>query len=128
MRKKNINLWEARELSERFCNDMDIPYCEVYYVDRLNGCQGIYIWLEPQHMLVWKKCKDKLPVVMHELIHHLDSCSNPTAMVLNHSTQNYINAKRRVINWCKKNISEKANWNIGLKAAQNDKEMATFQL
>jgi hypothetical protein len=127
MRKKNINLWEARELSERFCNDMDIPYCEIYYVDRLEGSLGIYVWLDPSHMLVVKNYKDKIAVVMHELIHHLDSQCY-TELTLNHSTKGYLNAKRRVINWCKKNISSKADWNKGLKATQHDNEMKKFQL
>ena len=127
MRKKNINLWEARELSEKFCEDFDVPYCEVYYVDRVKDCVGLYIWLDPPHMLIDKKYKDKIAIVMHELIHHLDSQVYDT-MILNHSTQGYLNAKRRVITWCKKNISSKADWNKGLKSKQVDKEMNEFQL
>jgi hypothetical protein len=127
MRKKNINLWEARELSEKFCNDFGIDYCEVYYVDRLKDALGVYIWLDPPHMLVVKNYKDKIAIVMHELIHHLDSQVYDT-MILNHSTQGYLNAKKRVITWCKNNISSKADWNKGLKAQQFDHEMKKFQL
>ena len=127
MRKKNINLWEARELSEKFCDDFNLEYCEIYYIDRLKDALGMYIWLDPPHVLIVKSYKDKIAVVMHELIHHLDS-QMYSSYVLNHSTKGYLNAKRRVINWCKKNISSKADWSKGLKATQIDKEMNKFQL
>ena len=87
----------------------------------------IYIWLDPPHVLIEEKHKNKLATVIHELIHHLDSQKYST-LTLNHSTKGYINAKKRVIRWCKKNISEKANWNLGLKAQHCDKEMKQFQL
>ena len=44
MRKKHINLKEARDLSKWFCKDFNIPYCEVYFVDQINGnFWGLYI-------------------------------------------------------------------------------------
>lgn len=127
MKKKNIDLFEARELSKKFCKDFDIEYCEIYYVDHIKGCVGIYNWLDPPHILIIEKNKDKLPLVIHELIHHLDSQKYST-LTLNHSTQGYLNAKRRVIRWCNKNISSKADWKLGLKAQQCDQEMKQFQL
>ena len=127
MRKKNINLLEAREISKKLCKDFGIPYCEVYYVDKIKGAMGIYVWLDPAHMLIVKSYKDKIATVLHELIHHVDAQLYST-VILNHSTQSYKNAKKRVITWCKKNISSKADWNVGLKAQQNDAEMANFQL
>lgn len=127
MKKKNINLWEAREISEKFCNDFNIPYCEIYYVDRIIDSVGVYIWLDPPHILMLNNYASKIPLLMHELIHHLDSCLYST-VILNHSSKGYILAKKRVITWCKKNISNKANWNIGLKARDNKVEMKKFQL
>jgi len=127
MRKKNINLWEARELSEKFCEDFNIDYCEVYYVDRVKDCVGVYIWLDQPHILIQESYQNKICLVMHELIHHLDSQKYST-MILNHSTRGYLNAKKRVVTWCKKNISSKPDWNKGLKANHIEKEMKEFQL
>ena len=127
MRKKNIDLWEARELSEKFCDDFKVPYCEIYYVDRLIDCIGVYIWLDPPHILMDERVTDKLPLLMHELIHHLDSALYEN-IILNHSSPNYILAKKRVITWCKKNISTKPDWFKALKACNNREEMKKFQL
>lgn len=127
MRKKNINLWEARDISEKFCEDFGVRYCEIYYVDRLENAVGYYFWLDPPHILIHEKANGLIAILMHELIHHLDSYLYNT-MILNHSTRGYLNAKKRVITWCKKNISHKPNWNAGLKSIQNNHEMKKFQL
>lgn len=129
MRKKNINLFEAREISKKFCEDLKIPYCEIYYVDKLDDCHtlGLYFWVEPSHILLLEKAKNMITLLMHELTHHLDSC-NYSTVILDHSSRGYILAKKRVITWCKKNISDKPDWNKALKCKYYNDEMKKFRL
>lgn len=128
--KRKITLLNARKISQAFCNDMIIPYCEIYYVDILPDALGIYISTIPAHILMLNNADYKIALLMHELIHHLDFCNynyRPNDE-LTHSTKGYILAKKRVITWCKNNISRKPNWNTALKAYNYDEEMKKIRL
>lgn len=127
MRKKHINLFEAREISKKFCEDFKIKYCEVYFVDKIDGCWGVYINLHPPHTLL---TDDKNPCMigylMHELTHHLDWCKYER-IFLDH-TGSYQKAKKEVISWCRNNINSNANWELALKAIPDEKDMVKFRL
>lgn len=129
MRKKHINLQEARELSKWFCEDFEIQYCEVYFVDKIQGnFWGLYIWLEPNHMLVMKRNPCMLGLVIHELTHHLHHNLYADSILSNPHSGAYQLAKNRVITWCKKNLSSKADWNSVLCANGNNETWVKFQL
>jgi hypothetical protein len=131
--KKKIDQKNARRLSKHFCNDFDIQYCDVYYVDRLNDAYGEYIYLNPPHMLILDKPKviNKIGIVIHELTHHLvaqDYINEKLESDTSEHGKYYQLAKKRVIRWCKKNISEKPNWKKPLGKYQHTKDMKKFKL
>lgn len=128
MRKKHINLQEARNLSQWFCEDFEIPYCEVYFVDRLTGFWGLYIWLNPNHMLVLKRNPCMIGLVMHELTHHLHHNLYTDSILSNPHSGGYQLAKNRVIKWCNKNLSTKPDWKIVLNGKSSDESWIKFQL
>ena len=137
MYKKNINLTESRQLSRIFCKDFDLDYCQIYYVDVIGADKkdfyyGVYSHLFPSSILILDtyKNKNKIGILIHELTHHLEREYNdrldydPDAAHGYH----YQLAKRRVIKWCEKNISDKADWNTTLGANISDKDMTAFKL
>lgn len=125
---KNIDLREARKLSKNFCKDFELPPCEIYFVDKLKDYWGIYIWLMPNHILVRKKNPCMIGIIMHELTHHLEWHGYPIGIADPHHGKYFQLAKRKVINWCIKNISNKPNWKIPLGARPNDEELKKFRL
>ena len=122
---------EARKISEIFCEDMNVPYCEIYYVDRLfeRGHLGLYIPISP-HIFILENAENKSTLLLHELIHHLDAYryTDWDENNLTHSSKGYISAKRYVVIWCKKNISNRINWNKMLKCTLNEEELKNFKL
>jgi len=126
-RKKNVTLMEARDITKQFSKNFDIPSCPVYFVDYIPDAIGLYVNYDPSHILINEKVNGRIFTLLHELIHHLDWYAYDS-VILNHSSTGYIKAKKRVITWSKKNISNKINWNIALKARQNDKEMKKLRL
>lgn len=128
--KENITLRKARQVSKEFCIDMQIGYCQIYYVDILSedNVIGEYIPVDPAHILILKQADQKIALLMHELTHHLDYCNYNSYGELNHSSKGYILAKKRVITWCKNNISINPNWSRALKCFNYDHEMRNFKL
>ena len=136
MYKKNINLLESRQLSEAFCKDFDLDYCQIYYVDVIGADKkepyyGVYSYLYPSTILILDtyKNKNKLGILMHELTHHLEREYYSEELDYDADAAHgyhYQLAKRRVIKWCENNISDKADWSIPLGA--NVKDTVTFKL
>lgn len=131
--KKNLNLTDARALSYEFCKDHDIPYCQIYYVDKVgNGNDyGQYFYIDQGHILMQEKLHGRICVLMHELTHHLEckgyhlNCGNT-----NESSHGYHYqlAKHKVVAWCRKNISKKPNWFKPLRAYQPKSDLVNFRL
>lgn len=129
MKKKHINILEARDISKKFCKDFKVPYCEIYFVDKLGSCWGLYSWLDPAHMLVLKNNPCMIGIVMHELTHHLQSHQYPiNSMKESHHGYTYQLSKKKVVKWCNKNLSDKPNWRLPLQANPNNKDMKNFRL
>ncbi len=128
--KKHIGLKKARVLSELFCEDFELDYCEVYYVDILNEAYGQYIYLQPPHMLVLDKPRviNKIGVVMHELVHHLEAQCYTIKSCESVHGYSYQLAKKRVIKWCQQNISKKPDWRIPFHARVNTDTMKKFKI
>lgn len=131
--RKHIKLPDARKLSEFFCKEFELDYCEIYYVDILKGegkksYYGVYSYPAPSNILILDtyKNKNKIGILMHELTHHLE-CS---AYLWDDAAHGYYYqlAKKRVIRWCKKNISNIPNWNIPLLAKVDEEDMKAFKL
>jgi len=116
---RRIKQNEARELSKIFCKDFGLQYCEIYYVDRIGNYSctsiqqkkekyicGLYIGLDPPHILTLNNLDDQLDVLIHELVHHLQENDYEIKDGETQHGYSFTLAKRRVIRWCKKNISE----------------------
>lgn len=128
MWKKRLTLKSARKLSKKFCSDFKLPYCEIYYVDYIHECYGIYIWYEPLlHILLDESNDNRIGILVHELTHHLEHYGYSLTPALIHGYE-YNLARSRVITWCKRNISNNPNWKLPLKAYINLKEMKNFKL
>lgn len=145
---KFIKLDDARRLSEIFCKDFNLQYCEIYYVDRIQDDKDTPIWkrgkgtttalyssLDPPHILVVKNVLNPLGITIHELTHHLevygydDDAENAEDIKVDGMHGYFYQlAKKRVIRWCKKNISNKPNWNLPLKAIYTETEMRKFRM
>lgn len=145
---KFIKLHDARRLSEIFCKDFKIQYCDIYYVDRIQddlntpvwkrgkgNTIALYSYLDPPHILVVKTVLNPIGLIMHELTHHLevygyDDEKENAEDIHTDGMHGYLYqlAKKRVITWCKKNVSEKANWNLPLKAIHTETEMRKFRV
>lgn len=126
---KFIKQGDARRLSKIFCEDFEIDYCQVYYVDNLeNGAYGEYVWLYRPHILILDKPENLNPigVLMHELNHHIQYQLYDLSE--NHHGYEWNLAKRRTINWCERNISKKSDWTLPLKARQDMEKMKTFRI
>jgi hypothetical protein len=124
---KFIQQKEARELSKEFCEDFKIIYCEVYYVDRIkNDIYAQYMYYNPPHILMLNNLLNPIGVLIQELTHHLE-CQKYGFDNRNHG-YNYQLAKKRVIPWCKKNISMKPDWRLTLKAKIKEEEMKEFEI
>lgn len=125
---KNINQQDARRLSKIFSKEFFIPYCEVYYVDRLERNRyAEYIFLMPPHMLLRSDLRNPIGMLVHELTHHLQYYGYYEKSDSEHGYY-YQLAKRKMIKWCRENISAKANWKLPLKANPCDIDMVTFRL
>ena len=125
--KKDLDLKSARKLSKKFCSDFKLPYCEIYYVDYIEGCYGCYIWHEPLHILLEESLDNLLGILIHELTHHLEHYGYSLTPSPTHGYE-YTLARKRVITWCKRNISKTANWKLPLKAYIDLDEMKTFKI
>lgn len=132
--KKFITENEARKLSKLFCNDFNIEYCDIYYVDMIEGKKisksKIYSYyiVDPPHILQFSNLLNPIGILVHELTHHLEyTCYDVWGETAFHGY--YWNlAKKRVIRWAKKNISNTANWNLPLAAYQTNIKMNDFKL
>lgn len=142
---KFINLNDARELSKQFCNNFKLQYCEIYYVDRIQDDSDTPIWkkgkdnttalyslADPPHILIVETVLNPIGLVIHELTHHLEwyDYENERDKICDDGPHGYFYqlAKKRVITWCKKNISNKADWNSPLKAIHTETAMKKFRL
>lgn len=140
VKNKHISLQEARKISEVFCEDMNVTYCGIYYVDRIEMEHvgqirhmkniGLYVPLDPPHILMIEKSENKLTLLLHELVHHLDAYRFTFWDIneLTHSSKGYIRAKSCVVTWCKNNISNRVNWNKMLKCILSEEELKNFKL
>jgi hypothetical protein len=129
--RKYIKLEDARRLSKIFCDDFNIEYCEIYYVDRISGDSwGEYSILTPPHILIVENVPCTIGILMHELTHHIEcSCYDGVDIYKdNMHGYHYQLAKQRVIRWCKKNISDKSDWRLVLKGIQRPKELKAFRV
>lgn len=129
---KFINLNKARQLSKSFCDDFNLTYCEIYYVDRLGyRIYGEYCSLFPHHILILntKENNNPIGIVIHELIHHLQyqEYLKEGEKYTDHGYK-WSLAKKRVIKWCNENISNRPNWNKHLSAYNSQKDMQEFKL
>ena len=124
--KKKISLKKARILSEKFCNDFNLPYCEIYFVDRIEDAYGIYIRLEPEHILIKEHVVNRIGILVHELTHHLEHIQYD--LDINQHGYPYQLAKKRVIKWAKEWISSKPDWRIPLKGIIIIEENVKFKL
>ena len=97
-------------------------------VDRVFGCYGCYVCLDPPHALILNHVTNKIGIVMHELTHHLEYYDYKDHDNKPFHAYEYQLAKQRVFRWCKKNISSKPNWNIPLNAISSRVEMIAFKL
>jgi hypothetical protein len=145
---KFIKLDDARRLSKIFCENFNIQYCEIYYVDKIQDdldtpkwkkgkgtTLALYSSLDPPHILVVENVLNPIGVIIHELTHHLevydyeDDDENIENIHLDGMHGYFYQlAKKRVITWCKKNISDKANWNKPLMAIHTETEMRKFRV
>ena len=128
MYNKKIDLITARLLSKKFCKDFDIPNCQIFFVDYLEGGHwGEYINLIPCHILIVENHPNRIGVLMHELTHHLENANYDNYENSSHG-YSYQLAKGRVVTWCRKNISKKPNWYLPLQGRFDPKEMVKFKL
>jgi hypothetical protein len=125
--KKHLSLNDARKLSKIFCDDFGLPYCQVFYIDVLDGAYAQYIYLSPPHILMEEKTLNRIGILMHELTHHLEYYNYETEDVPLHGYP-YQLAKARVLRWCKINISSKANWKNTLGSIITVDDMKKFRL
>ena len=130
MWNKHINLTDARALSNEFCKDFDIQYCQIYMVDLLlNNAYGQYSYLNPPHILILDiyKNHNKIGVLMHELTHHVE-CYQYTFDYTSHHGYHYQLAKKKVIRWCEENISIKPDWKKTLSAYIDEAVASAFKI
>lgn len=129
--KKQISLGGARALSYEFCNDFDVEYCEIYYIDRIKEGDreywGVYIHLSPPHVLVVENVINRIGIVIHELTHHIEHQCYDVSGQSAHG-YSYQLAKQRVITWAKNNISATAPWHQPLKGYQEKTEQIAFKI
>lgn len=136
---KHIKIQDARRLSEKFCKEFDLSFCQIYYVDvlkhedkRNKKCfYGVYSYPAPSNILILDtyRNKNKIGILMHELTHHLECYGYYNVDWFNGGHgYHYQLAKKRVIRWCKQNISDRPNWNNPLFAITDEKEMIEFKL
>jgi len=127
--KKHINIVDARKLSKLFCNDFKLPYCQIYYVDVLEGgSYGIYCEYTPPHILMIDYTMNSIGILIHELNHHLVARHYAYENEFSSHGYPYQLAKIRVIKWCYHNISKKADWSLPLKAYQTEINMRKFRV
>jgi hypothetical protein len=127
--KKNIDLNAARIISKKFCQDFNIPNCQIYYIDIFEDkdTMGLYYRLEPNTILMKEKQYNRIGTLVHELTHHLQHCIYDS-YILKHSGSKWQTSKKKVLKWCKENISEKADWNGPLRAVSSIEETKKFKL
>jgi hypothetical protein len=126
--KKDISLRGARALSYEFCQNFNIDYCEVYFVDTIqDNSLGLYSSLYPQHLLIKKYTLNRIGILVHELTHHLEYQDYDNEGESQHDIS-YQLSKQRVIRWAKMNISSTAPWHWPLRANQIKKEEIDFKL
>jgi len=136
---KHIKIQDARRLSEKFCKEFGLRFCQIYYVDVLKHedkenkkCfYGVYSYPAPSNILILDTYinKNKIGILMHELTHHLECNGYYDVDWFNGGHGYYYQlAKKRVITWCKKNISDRPNWNKPLFAKIYEKDMIEFKL
>ena len=93
---------------------------------------GLYSHAAPPNILILDTYKNinKIGVVVHELAHHLECYGYPDSKCDNDSIHGYHYqlAKSKVFTWCRKNVSNTPDWNLPLKASQNDIDMKAFKL
>ena len=129
MWNKHINLKDSRKLSFKFCEGFGLIYCQIYMVDVLpDKAWGNYIYLTPPHILILDSYLNinRLGILMHELTHHLE-CQEYDGDYNPQHGYSYQLAKKRVVRWCKKNISTKPNWNKPLSAIYREDDMKDFK-
>lgn len=91
----------------------------------------MYSFPAPSNILILDtyKNKNKIGILMHELTHHLESNAYDNLNWFDGCHGYYYQlAKKRVITWCKKNISDRPNWNDPLFAKPDEKDMISFKL
>jgi len=125
-------LKEARGISKKFCNDFDIPYCEIYYVDRLDDMEcgevfGVYIPLKPHHMLVLQDV-NHIVIIAHELTHHLQEISYGINEGEYDHGYHFQLAKRKAKKWFINNVSSKSDWKLPFSARFTEEDMNKFKI
>lgn len=128
IRKKHINLKEARNIKNKFCEDFDLEKCEIYFVDIIGDkyTYGEYVWYYPL-ILLKERNPCMIGILIHELTHHLEWCKYKDEYQNVHG-KNYQSSKKRVITWCKNNINARVDWRIPLKAKVCDEELKNIRL
>jgi hypothetical protein len=136
---KHIKLEDARRLSEKFCDDFSLSFCQIYFVDVLTHEDkgnkkcffGVYSFPAPSNILILDTYTNinKIGILMHELAHHLE-CNAYHNINWFDGKHGYLYqlAKKRVITWCKKNISNRPDWNKPLLSKIYEKDMRAFKL
>lgn len=130
---KFIGMEMARDLSKKFCEDFNLNYCEIYFVDRIihdkkyKKVYGMYMYYNPPHILMLNNLLNPIGILLHELTHHLECSQYDFDEEDSHTKTNEL-AKKRVIKWCKKNISENADWRLALKSRPKIDDMIRFKL
>jgi hypothetical protein len=133
-----LELTDARALSEEFCEHFSLPYCEIYFVDRLVevdlpiwkamdiGAYATYTNSDPSFILIRQEIIAPVGILMHELTHHLEFKDYKGSENQVEHGYNFQLARKKVLKWCN-NINDTYNWRIPLKAKIRNEDLEVFQ-
>lgn len=121
MKDFDLTLKQARELSNRICNDFKVPECYIWFILIPSAFQIKYNcagWYEhrrnandfPAYAMIDKTEKDKLLYVLHELAHHLQYEIYDEVFFAH--GKGFFQARNRIATWAKNNISDNWKWDI----------------
>ncbi len=89
---------------------------------------GVYCEYSPPHILILENVISPLGILVHELTHHLVAHYYTYEGEFSQHGYPFQLAKPRVIKWCYKNISQKPDWSLPLKAYQTTINMRKFRV
>lgn len=117
---------ELKKVSRKFCKHFSLPYCDVYYINRISDDAHTYYNIDSMKAAIHRKTGSPIGMLMHELAHHMELNDYP---VLEDGHGYYFQlAIRRTIRWCQKHISAKHDWRIPIGGTPtSNKELRAFQ-